>query len=189
MERRAVQIEEIRQALLFAKEEIAGNLLGTARPRAQELYEMLVRHPLFDRLEIKTKKMAQKMDYSFQVSSSTSASSEREARLVLSDGQITAAALGLFFALAESASHNTDILFIDDPPQNLDEPAKEAMAAAVVEMAGNKQVIVSTHDEDFVSMLKSLGFSNLGVIGHLGKWKNSPTLTITTPPEVKKAQL
>jgi len=70
MDDRATQVENIKKAILAAKDEIASETLGKAGPRAQKLYEKLVQHPLFDRLDVKTAVKANKVDYSFEVSSS-----------------------------------------------------------------------------------------------------------------------
>jgi DNA repair exonuclease SbcCD ATPase subunit len=96
--------------------------------------------------------------------------------LVLSDGQITATAVGVFVGLAESAAHGLDLLFIDDPTQNLDLPCKEAVAKLMVEMAGRKQIIVSTHDEDFVSYLKEYGFYKNASVFHIESWNGNPKI-------------
>lgn len=158
MEGFGARLDRIRVALLDTKDQLASDRLKRARPRSLELYQRLVRHPKFSCFDITTTPRARKVDYNFEVSIGGNSSTAREARLVLSDGQITATAVGVFVGLAESAAHNLDLLFIDDPTQNLDLPCKEAVAKLMVEMAGRKQIIVSTHDEDFVSYLKEYGF-------------------------------
>lgn len=181
MDDRATQVENIRKAILAAKDEIASETLGKAGPRAQKLYEKLVQHPLFDRLDVKTAVKANKVDYSFEVSSSAVGKSAREARLVLSDGQLTAAALALFYALAESGQHGLDLLYIDDPTQNLDHARKEAMAKVVVDLTTRKQIVVSTQDEDFVVLLRDAGFENGSVVHHIEEWDRRPTVSTTMP--------
>jgi len=173
------QVESIRKAVLAAKDEIASDTLGRAGPRAQKLYEKLVKHPLFDRLDVKTALKANKVDYSFEVSSSVIGKSAREARLVLSDGQMTAAALALFYSLAESGQHELDLLYVDDPTQNLDHARKEAMAKVVVDLASRKQIVVSTQDEDFVVLLRDAGFEDGNVVHHIVEWNRRPTVNTT----------
>ena len=177
----ATQIENIRKAILAAKEEIASAMLGKAGPRAQELYKKLVQNPLFDQLAVRTAPKANKVDYSFEVSSSNVGKSEREARLVLSDGQMTAAALALFYALAESGQHGLDLLYVDDPTQNLDHARKQAMARVVVDLASRRQIVVSTQDEDFVVLLRDAGFENGSVVHHIEEWDRRPTVSTTMP--------
>jgi chromosome segregation ATPase len=173
----ADQFTELREALLEAKNEIATDTLAAASPRAEELYKRLVRHPVFDRMKITTVPKANKIDYSFEVSANGEKSSAREARLVLSDGQVTATAIGLFFALSDADTHNLDLLYVDDPTQNLDLPCKEAMAKVIVEIGKQRQVVVSTQDEDFVSFLEAEGFFDSAVVHHLERWDGNPVVT------------
>jgi DNA repair exonuclease SbcCD ATPase subunit len=181
MESLAAQLEAIRKALLDAKQELAAESLRKAGPRAQELYGKLVRHPVFDTLEIQTTPKASKVDYTFTVSAKGSSATSRDARLVLSDGQLTATAVALFFGLAESTGHELDLLYVDDPTQNLDLPSKEAMARAIAELSRRRQLIVSTQDEDFVSFLETAGFRQEAVIHHLKAWDGNPTVETVAP--------
>lgn len=177
MEGFGARIERIRIALLDAKDKLASDRLKRARPRSLELYERLVRHPKFSSFDITTTARAKKLDYNFEVSVAGAPSTAREARLVLSDGQITATAVGIFLGLAESAAHGLDLLFIDDPTQNLDLACKDAMAKLMVEMAGRKQIVLSTHDEDFVSYLKEYGFDRNANVFHIESWNGNPKIT------------
>jgi len=173
----ADRLTRLRVALLDAKDDLVTRTLADASPRANEMYRRLVRHPVFDTLEIKTAPKANKVDYSFEVSSEGKKSTAREARLVLSDGQVTATAIALFFALSDSETHNLDLLYIDDPTQNLDLPCKEAMAGLVTEIAARRQVVVSTQDEDFVSFLEAAGFFDIAVVHHLERWNGNPVVS------------
>jgi DNA repair exonuclease SbcCD ATPase subunit len=181
MEALAMQLDAIRKALLTAKQDLAGESLRKAGPRAQQLYRALVKQPVFDTLEIQTTPRANKVDYTFTVSSQGASATVRDARLVLSDGQLTATALALFFGLAESTAHEVDLLYVDDPTQNLDLPCKEAMAKVIAELARRRQVIVSTQDEDFVSFLDAEGFQREAVVHHLKAWDGNPTVETSSP--------
>jgi predicted ATPase len=181
MAARARQLEAIRRALLEAKQGLAGDSLAKAGPRAQELYRALVRHPLFDALAIQATPKANKVDYAFQVSRAGAAGSAREARLVLSDGQLTATALALFFGLAESSAHGLDLLYVDDPTQNLDLRSKEAMAKVVTRLAETRQVVVSTQDEDFVSFLDAAGFCRAAAVHRFTGWDGDPRVETRAP--------
>lgn len=176
MKQFAADIDRIRKAILEAKGELADRSLKRAGPRAQELYEILTRHPFFDTLKIRPTRLKNKVEYSFQVSASGQSGSEREARLVLSDGQMTAAAMGLTYALAETTEHGLDLLYVDDPTQNLDLPSKEAMAKTIAELAHRKQIVVATQDEDFVNYLKSEGVPGLATFHHFREWDGQPNV-------------
>jgi DNA repair exonuclease SbcCD ATPase subunit len=170
-------LERIQKALLSAKERLASDRLNYAKPRALSIYKQLVRHTRFNAFEIATTPMSRKVDYNFVVSVAGKSGTEREARLVLSDGQITATAIGIFIGLAESAGHALDFLFIDDPTQNVDEPCKEAMAKLMTEIAEKKQVVISTHDDAFVTCLEEQGFHRRAAVFALEKWDGNPTVT------------
>jgi len=180
LDERAAQVDAIRKALLEAKQELAEATLAKAKKRTQELYEALVAQPVFDTIDIDATAKANKVDYAFTVSSAGAEKTRREARLVLSDGQITATALGLFFALADSTSHALDVLYVDDPTQNLDPRAKEAMAKVVADLARRRQVVVSSHDPDFVAFLESEGFFDLAVVHHMKSWDGTPEVETVT---------
>jgi len=175
------QIESIRNALMESKDELASRWLKKAKPRSSELYRSLVQHPLFDTMEIIPKKTKVKVDYNFNVSIEGETGSSREARLVLSDGQLTAAAMALLFSLAESTAHGLDILYIDDPTQNLDDLHKRAMSQVICEIAKQKQVIVSTQDDDFVASLNSNGFRDMAIVHHITKWDGKPVIESNNP--------
>jgi len=68
------------------------------------------------------------------------------------------------------------MLFIDDPTQNLDQGAKEAMAKLMVEIAGRKQIVISTHDEEFVSYLREYGFDKKASVFHIESWNGNPKI-------------
>jgi DNA repair exonuclease SbcCD ATPase subunit len=176
LEQFLVRVDQIRRALMAAKEELAGTRLERAIPRAQELYRAMVRHPVFETLNIETIKKASKVDYSFLVSADKVKDSQRDAQYVLSDGQMTATAVGLLFALAESTSHELDLLYLDDPSHSLDYDGKKAMAQVVVEIASRRQVVVSSQDDDFVAALRTAGFNDIGRVFTLSDWSGHPRI-------------
>jgi DNA repair exonuclease SbcCD ATPase subunit len=181
MEILASQIESIKSALIEAKDDMATDWLKQAKPRSLELYKTLVNHPLFDTLNITTKRSKAKVDYDFRVGVEGNSQSARDARLVLSDGQLTATAMALLFSLAETTNHGLDLLYIDDPTQNLDSAHKEEMAKVINEISKRKQVIISTQDEDFVAGLRLNGFNDSAIIHHIKKWDGNPTVESTLP--------
>ena len=76
-----------------------------------------------------------------------------------SAGQKVLAALVIRMALAETFCVNCGILALDEPTTNLDRDNVESLAAALVSLIDSRsaqrnfQLIVITHDEDFVSLL------------------------------------
>ncbi|OIO11041.1 MAG: hypothetical protein AUJ52_02770 [Elusimicrobia bacterium CG1_02_63_36] len=176
MTRIAVDAKQVADAILTAKERLASSSLDAAGPRAQELYERLVDHGLFDELRVETKKKggSQGVDYLFMVQKKGDSKSAREARVVLSDGQMTAAALALNFALAETAGHGLDLLFVDDPTQNMDVDRRRAVARAVDEISKDRQVVLTTHDDDFASELESGAFKERAIVMKFDGWNGNP---------------
>ncbi len=141
---------------------------------------MLVDHPYFDTFKIETEPgQGGYVNYCYQIFKRPAAGDGAEARLVLSDGQMTAAALALFYALAESAYHSFDLLFIDDPTQNLDDKRKESMARAVTQIAKLKQVVISTHDADFEAKLTDAGFKDGAACFRFRDWNGDPQVSVS----------
>lgn len=76
-----------------------------------------------------------------------------------SAGQKVLASIVIRLALAESFGLNCGILALDEPTTNLDRANVESLAAALVNIIqirakqANFQLIVITHDEDFVELL------------------------------------
>lgn len=77
-----------------------------------------------------------------------------------SAGQKVLASIVIRLALAESFCVNTGILALDEPTTNLDPPNKKGLAGSLARLielraGSNLQLIVITHDEDFVRELGS----------------------------------
>ena len=76
-----------------------------------------------------------------------------------SAGQKVLASLVIRLALAESFCINCGILALDEPTTNLDRANIESLAQAINEIIKNRrqqanfQLIVITHDEEFVQMI------------------------------------
>jgi DNA repair protein RAD50 len=76
-----------------------------------------------------------------------------------SAGQKVLASLVIRLALAEAFCVNCGILALDEPTTNLDDANKHGLAEALVEIVRHRsaqrnfQLVVITHDEDFVKMI------------------------------------
>lgn len=176
-------IAQIRRAILGAKEALATEALATAGPAAQAIYGELVQNRVFDTLDVGMKPTRGKVDYRFAVNQGGDSKTSREARYVLSDGQLTCAALALFFAFSGAGGHSLDFVFVDDPTQSLDLEAKAAMAKVVTRLASERQVVIATHDEDFEHELESAGFFDVSIVHTLTDWQGSPTVSTRMPRE------
>ncbi len=74
---------------------------------------------------------------------------------VLSEGEKTCVALAAFLTELATAAHRSALVF-DDPVSSLDHRWRGQVAKRLVEEAGNRQVIVFTHDLVFVNDLNDL---------------------------------
>jgi DNA repair protein RAD50 len=77
-----------------------------------------------------------------------------------SAGQRVLASIVIRFALAETFGVNCGCIALDEPTVNLDYRNKEGLAYALARIIASRaqqknfQLILITHDEDFVSMMK-----------------------------------
>jgi len=78
-----------------------------------------------------------------------------------SAGQRVLAAIVIRLALAETFCLNCGVMALDEPTTNLDYENKNGLAIALAQIIANRasqsnfQLVVITHDEDFVAMLKN----------------------------------
>lgn len=83
---------------------------------------------------------------------------ELNAVLYLSAGQVNVLSLSIFLAKAiESGSESISTIFMDDPIQNLSDINILSFVDLIrsIIVTHNKQLVISTHDEKFFSLLKS----------------------------------
>jgi wobble nucleotide-excising tRNase len=71
-------------------------------------------------------------------------------------------ALALFFwALDDDHELSGKTVVLDDPARGLDRRRKTKLAEAVADFIGRAQVIVLSHDAEFIRMLRERGFDQL----------------------------
>ncbi|MGO9893223.1 MAG: AAA family ATPase [Bryobacteraceae bacterium] len=75
---------------------------------------------------------------------------------ILSEGEKTCVALAAFLTELATAAHKSTLVF-DDPVSSLDHRWRKQVATRLVEEAGERQIIVFTHDLVFVNDLYDLG--------------------------------
>lgn len=91
----------------------------------------------------------------------TKGSSEMDMRGRCSAGQRVLASIVIRLALAETFGINVGTLALDEPTVNLDHKNKQGLAVALAQIVAtraqqrNFQLVLITHDEDFVSMMKT----------------------------------
>ena len=76
---------------------------------------------------------------------------------VMSQGEINALALSIFLPRATMPDSPFNFLVIDDPVQAMDPAKVDGLAKVLDKVAGQRQVIVFTHDNRLASAIKDLG--------------------------------
>jgi hypothetical protein len=82
---------------------------------------------------------------------------EAGALSVMSQGELHALALSLFLPKASSPSSPFGFVIIDDPVQAMDPAKVDGLARVLAEVAGDRQVIVFTHDDRLPEAVRRLG--------------------------------
>jgi DNA repair protein SbcC/Rad50 len=88
---------------------------------------------------------------------SKSEKEEIDPTLFLSSGQINVLSLSIFLAKALHDKDGLDAIFMDDPVQNLSDINILSFIDLIRTLIskGDKQIIISTHDENFLNLLKN----------------------------------
>jgi len=137
--------------------------------RIKELWQVIYRGKDIDLVELRAEpketasETAASKQYSYRVVMRKNVQGARAADLDMrgrcSAGQKVLACIVIRMALAESFSLNCGVLALDEPTTNLDEANKEGLAQALADLIksrGNQEnfeLIIITHDEEFVDML------------------------------------
>ena len=72
-----------------------------------------------------------------------------------STAQINATALAIFFAVNQKLAEKFPLIILDDPTQNMDYAHKEALAKTLADLAKKRQLLIATHDEQFILLITS----------------------------------
>eukprot|EP00339_Tiarina_fusa_P027742 CAMPEP_0117066372 /NCGR_PEP_ID=MMETSP0472-20121206/46423_1 /TAXON_ID=693140 ORGANISM="Tiarina fusus, Strain LIS" /NCGR_SAMPLE_ID=MMETSP0472 /ASSEMBLY_ACC=CAM_ASM_000603 /LENGTH=144 /DNA_ID=CAMNT_0004787417 /DNA_START=21 /DNA_END=452 /DNA_ORIENTATION=+ len=124
----------------------------------KELWQSTYKGSDIDSIEIRADSEGVRRSYNYRVVM-VKGDSELEMRGRCSAGQKVLASLVIRLALAESLGVNCGVIALDEPTTNLDRENVESFAAALVDLIdarsrqGNFQLIVITHDEEFVQLL------------------------------------
>jgi len=123
-----------------------------------QLWPVMYRGGDIDRIELRSEKSTTaKRSFNYKVVM-TKSDTQLDMRGRCSAGQKVMAALVIRMALAESFSVNCGILALDEPTTNLDAKNKIGLAQSlsdIVKQYTKMQLIIITHDEEFVEELQS----------------------------------
>ena len=98
--------------------------------------------------------------YNYRIVMTKGNSAQMDMRGRCSAGQRVLASIVIRLALAETFCLNCGVLALDEPTTNLDYENKRGLAIALAQIIASRaaqsnfQLVVITHDEDFVSMMK-----------------------------------
>ncbi len=151
-------LESIIRALNSVATQQADNLIAQSHDEISRYYGLLCNHPLFDNIRIemgaKKSKMVEKNSYSIHAFS-TKGGQKTLASSRLSTAQMNCVALSLYLALSKTLPHNLGFIILDDPSQNLDREHKESLSKLLLEIMGNVQLIIASHDTEVQTTLEN----------------------------------
>lgn len=147
--------QEMIEGLRTASQAIVSRELQRIRPTAQRIYSSIDPHPALRRIDIAATMFRGRGHVNASVlDPETEAVSEHPER-VLSSSQINALALSLFLALNVCARDLPfEALILDDPLQSLDDINLLGLVDLLRRLAGERQLVISTHDTRFSSLLE-----------------------------------
>jgi DNA repair exonuclease SbcCD ATPase subunit len=144
-------IESIREAISLLTNEEASDMLCAAEAAIDSYFHRLTSHPAVSAIKLKvdTDTRTQRNDYSITDEGGN------DLTPFLSQGDLNALALAIFLGLAASSKDSGAFGFVlmDDPSQSLDSEHKKQLVKVLDEVAGQKQLVVSTMDGEFHSYL------------------------------------
>lgn len=146
--------EHLQKAATAASVEITGEALRAVEPAFAEVYDRLAPHPSFTEL-----KMAHDVYYARGRTTPRVVDPvrgiEANPNLVCSEGQLNVIALSYFLALnLETERGGLPFAVLDDPLQSMDVINVLGFADVVRALRRRRQVVVTTHDRRFASLLE-----------------------------------
>ena len=129
-------IEFIRSTLKDSAQSIAGKLIKSIGNEANRIYCEIINDY--------TQELRWTHDYAIII---TEHGEEKEFNQ-LSGGEQMGASLAVRFALLKILS-GCDIVFLDEPTQNMDETRREKLSEQILNISGFKQIFVISHDDTF----------------------------------------
>lgn len=138
--------------------ELASQMIIESQRDIENYYTKLCMHQHYDKLKIDVEPSERggqvKNAYTIRA---TNMKNGNETQVVtrFSTGQMNCVALSVFFALTKSLPVKLGFLLLDDPSQNLDSDHKDALADLLDLISKDRQIFISTQDEEFKKILQS----------------------------------
>ena len=150
--KRETIVREFLAAVRRASVSVVGDSMEAINPLFSEVYRRLSPHPTFTDLELEHD-FYRTRGRSLPVVVDPTASVRANPNVVCSVGQLNVVALSYFLALSAFSDNSGMMVVLDDPLQSLDEVNALGFADFCRQLRRNRQVIVTTHDRRFGSLL------------------------------------
>lgn len=137
--------------------ELASEMISSSQKDIGNFYSKLCMHKHYDKMRIDVKpreiKGLVKNGYAIKAFSANDGK-ETHVATRFSTGQMNCVALSVFFALTRALPVKLGFIILDDPSQNLDHDHKSALAEIISSISSERQVLISTQDDVFQSILE-----------------------------------
>ncbi|MGQ9704992.1 MAG: hypothetical protein ACUVS1_10555 [Actinomycetota bacterium] len=155
-------VGKVKDAIDAVIAEVAEEKLQEAESMIKEYYQALVERPDFEAITIDTE------DHDVYA---VSGAGKEKIVTFFNQGDMNCAALSIFLSLGASAPREGGpaFLILDDPTQSLDSVQKRRLAALIDRVASERQIVLSTMDEELVGALRE-ELTKAKKIYRLGEW-------------------
>lgn len=152
--RTAAATDVLLQALRADAENFVTKRLDDIHPVLEQLYASIDPHPTFRSIKLATHNWYGKNRLSAILRDESQGVEVRDPEVTLSTSQSNALAVALFLAFNLGLRPTTlSSVVLDDPLQNLDDLHLLGLVDLLRRLSGRRQVIVTTHDVSFASLL------------------------------------
>jgi hypothetical protein len=150
------------------------NQIGKHGKLIDDIYNKIVVHPVFQHVSVDIQSR-DPLIYAIKITENGDPTS---ATTRFSMAQLNTFALSILIAnnIKLSFSNPFSILIMDDPTQVMDSQHKEALSKLIAEIGKDKQIIISTADEEFKSGLERNCKTNLSTIEFRDWSKEGPVI-------------
>jgi len=170
------EIKEIVSAIKKASQEEASDKIESARKKISEYFKTITKHPMISEVKFEVSEDPRTGGNSYEFKDQN----RKDIIPILSQGNLNALALSIFLALAETQDAPFNFLIFDDPSQSLGESEKEEFIKILNEIAQQKNLIISTMDNEFYKILQDI--TKRRKIYHFRNWTpdKGPEIEIIT---------
>lgn len=144
-------LQNIRDVVCEHQNELTNKSLEEFQSSINYYYNKIIGHPIFRKVRIKP--IAEEPVSYDLIAYDEEAELETHVNTRFSTAQINGTALALFFAINQKLAVNLPLLILDDPTQNMDPTFQTALAETLESLAGNRQLLIATHEDQFANKI------------------------------------